>query len=108
MLCHVGLACLALPKGSVFSGVTALTVAGLADVYVLMCFGPTVTRPALEPGLRGLQQGTSPPALLTSGLGAQAGWTLPLTGVLGVPAPFSLSHSTDVIVTLCREVWQSC
>lgn len=57
----------------VFPGVTALTMAGSADVYVLMCFGPTMIRPALEPGLPGLQQGMSPPALLTSGLGAENG-----------------------------------
>lgn len=103
------LACLALSKGSVFPRVTALTVAGLADVYVLMCFGPAMTRPALEPRLPGLQQGMSPPAWLTPGLDR----TLPSL-VLGAPAPFSLlaTHSTDIIVTLCRapnsDVWQNC
>ena len=90
MLCSLDLACLALSKGSVFPGVTDLTVAGLAGVYALMCFDPAMTRPASKPGLQ--QQGMSLPACLTSGLDG----TLPSL-VLGVPAP-----STDVIVTLCR------
>lgn len=65
--------------------VVSLTVAGMADVYVLLCFGPPVTTPALDPrAAKAAAKCLSSPALLITGLGAEGEPGPALAGVSSV------------------------
>lgn len=62
-----------------------MSLAGLADVCVLLCPGPAMMRPVLEPAVPMLQQGLSPPkTLLVTGLGIEFRRTSAIAGVFGV------------------------
>lgn len=62
-----------------------MSLAGPADVCVLLCPGPAMMRPVLEPGVSMLQQGLSPPeTLLVTGLGVEFRQTSAIAGVFGV------------------------